>query len=459
MRDESLRFQAWLSVGLILVGLLIGIAHHTSQPLTWDYVERHGKLVVLTRNAATTWFEDREGRPEGFEYRLAKAFADHLGVEAEFVVVNSTSELFRGLDYGRGHIAAAGLMPTAAHAARYDLTPAYARVRQQLVCNRYGERPGKLEELPGHSIAVPAGSAYEARLRELRGQFPELTWTAEKDADTEELLGRVAEKKVDCTVAHANIVTLNRYYHPELVVPFNLSEAQPLMWALPPEADKLKRALEAWFSRRDTAQLVKELADRFYGQVEKFDYVDLARFRRRIDSRLPRYKAKFKSVARRHGLPWTLLAAVSYQESHWDPDAESATGVRGLMMLTLNTAEHLGVKDREDPAQAIAGGAKYLADLMERIPESVTGRDRLWFALAAYNVGMGHIYDARRLARKLGRDPDNWITFSKVLPLLSRQKYYTMKGIKHGYARGGEPVRYVKRVRQYMDILDREFGS
>lgn len=459
MRDESLRFQIWLSGGLILVGLLIGIAHQASRPLTWEDLERRGKLVVLTQNAATTYYEGRGGEPEGFEYRLAQAFADHLGVEAEFVVVNSASELLEGLRRGRGHIAAAGITPTAEHAARYLFAPPYLRVRQQLVCNRHGERPRKLEDLPGHSIAVTAGSAYEARLRELRTRFPGLTWTAIKNRNEEELLERVALKEIDCTVADSHIVMINRRYHPELIIPFNLTNGHELMWALPASAPRLKRALDAWFARSETAALIAELKDRFYGQVEKFDYVDLARFRRRIQSRLPRYRPKFEAMANRHGLPWTLLAAVAYQESHWDPEAQSPTGVRGLMMLTLQTAAHVGIEDREDPAQAIEGGARYLADLLKRVPEAVTGRDRLWFALAAYNVGMGHMYDARRLARKLKKNPDSWLELSEVLPLLSRKKYYTMKGIKHGYARGGEPVRYVKRVRQYMEILDRKFGS
>ncbi|MFW6027348.1 MAG: membrane-bound lytic murein transglycosylase MltF [bacterium] len=459
MREESLRLQIWLSVGLIAVGLLIGIAHHTSQPLTWDDLERRGKLVVLTRNAATAYFEDREGRPEGFEVRLARAFGDHLGVEVEFRVVNSVSELLTGLERGRGHIAAAGLTPTGPRAARYLFTPPYLKARQQLVCNRYGERPRKLEDLPGHSIEVVAGSAYEVRLRELHAKLPELTWTSVRSRETEDLLERVAATKVDCTVADSNIVMVNQRFYPELVVSLNLSEPQALAWAMPEEAPRLKRAADAWFRQKETYGLIKELTERFYGQVEKFDYVDLARFRRRIESRLPRYRGKFEAMARRHDLPWTLLAAVSYQESHWNPDAESPTGVRGIMMLTLSTARHLGVKDREDPAQAIEGGARYLADLKERVPEEVEGRDRLWFALAAYNVGMGHMYDARRLARKLGRDPDNWIELSKVLPLLAKKKYYTMKEVRNGYARGGEPVRYVKRVRQYMDILDRKFGG
>ncbi|MBD3335905.1 MAG: transglycosylase SLT domain-containing protein, partial [Candidatus Eisenbacteria bacterium] len=192
---------------------------------------------------------------------------------------------------------------------------------------------------------------------------------------------------------------------------------------------------------------------KYYGYLEKFDYVDTARFLRRIEERLGDYQSLFKEAAREYGFDWKLLAAMAYQESHWDPDAVSPTGVRGIMMLTRSTARRVGIDDLLDPRQSIMGGAAYLADLMERLPESVTGPDRIWFAMAAYNIGMGHLYDARRLARRLGKDPDRWSELSEVLPLLARKQYYST--LKHGYARGGEPVRYVNRVRHFRDILER----
>ena len=182
----------------------------------------------------------------------------------------------------------------------------------------------------------------------------------------------------------------------------------------------------------------------------------MRQFIRRINQRLPKYMDDFKSAAEEHELDWILLAAQSYQESHWNPRAKSPTGVRGLMMLTLRTARQLGVESRLDPQQSIRGGAKYLAQLQKRIPESVQGEDRLWFALAAYNVGFGHLLDARKLARKLGKNPDFWVEMKEVLPLLSQKKYY--KDLKYGYARGSEPVRYVQRVREYQQVLQQQFS-
>ena len=150
-------------------------------------------------------------------------------------------------------------------------------------------------------------------------------------------------------------------------------------------------------------------------------------------------------------MDWRLLAAVGYQESHWDPDAVSPTGVKGLMMLTQDAAKDIGIKDREDPQQSILGGAKYLASMHKRIPDRIPEPDRTWLALAAYNVGLGHLEDARMLTLKNKGDADKWVDVKKNLPLLTKEKWF--KQTRYGYARGREPVRYVENVRTYYDIL------
>jgi len=212
--------------------------------------------------------------------------------------------------------------------------------------------------------------------------------------------------------------------------------------------------MNRWFAILEGKGELASILNKHYGFVELFDYVDLSRFNRRIQKRLPKYSADFKQAADEFSLPWTLLAAQSYQESHWRANAKSPTGVRGIMMLTLITAKEMGVKSRLNPQQSIKGGAKYLRRLIDRLPEEIVEPDRTWFALAAYNVGMGHIYDARQLAREKEKDPDKWHDLETVLPLLSQKKYY--KKLKYGYARGKEPVRYVQRIRNFRNILERE---
>ena len=197
--------------------------------------------------------------------------------------------------------------------------------------------------------------------------------------------------------------------------------------------------------------LLAQVNDRYFGHTEKFDYVGTRAFIRHFETRLPRYRQMFEEAGESWGVDWRLLAALGYQESHWRSHAVSPTGVRGIMMLTEATADYLDIEDRMDPASSIFGGARFFARQTERIPDSVDEPDRTWFALAAYNVGYGHLQDARKITQGRGGDPDRWIDVKESLPLLARKKWY--KSTKYGYARGWEPVIYVENIRRYYDYL------
>lgn len=411
-----------------------------------------GELVVVTRNAPTTWYQGRDG-VEGLEYDLIKAFSQSLDIEFKFVTVDSIGEALEMMANGDAHIAAAGLTDTERRRKQGLLFgPQYYTVQQQVVCRReHGGIPDSIEELVGRDIEVIADSSYVERLTELNQEFPQLTWREVDEVGTEQLLEKVWNREIDCTIADSNIVSINRRYYPELVVAFAISEEQPLAWIVNQEWQGLVAAIETWLEAYRQSGDYSVVIDKYYGHVELFDYVDMRKFISRIKSRLPKYSDLFKKTAEQHQLDWSLLAAQSYQESHWNRKARSPTGVRGLMMLTLNTAKQMGVESRLDAQQSIAGGAKYLAHLLARVPDSVQGEDRIWFALAAYNVGFGHLRDARTLATQLGKNPDFWVDLKQVLPLLSQKKYY--KTLKYGYARGSEPVRYVQRIRDYQQVL------
>ena len=176
------------------------------------------------------------------------------------------------------------------------------------------------------------------------------------------------------------------------------------------------------------------------------------RFRRHIETRLPQYRQQFEGVAKAYKISWTLLAAQAYQESRWDPHAVSPTGVRGIMMLTRDTASSLGIQNREDPTKSIVGGARYFRNLKKQLPSHISKADRIAIALAAYNVGMGHIKDAQILARQMDKNPYSWDDLKTTLPLLTQEAYY--ETLQYGYARGWEPVRYVKRIRAYHSLLE-----
>ena len=413
------------------------------------------ELVVVTRNAPTTWYQGRDGE-QGPEVELARSFAAFIERPVRFEVADGVGDVLARIRANKGHIGAAGLTDTRRRREQGLLFgPSYSSVQQQVVCRRGKALPEKIEDLVGKSLEVIANSSYAERLRELKQQSPALVWSETTQLDTEQLLEKVWRKELDCTVADSNILSINRRYYPELLMAFPLSEEQPLAWVVAPEWSHLLDALESWLeSIRESGELAV-INEKYYGHIELFDYVDMRRFVDRIDERLKKYEKLFRKVAKEHAMDWRLLAAQAYQESHWNPKARSATGVRGMMMLTQPTAKQMGVKNRIDAEQSIRGGARYLLRMQKRLPEAVHEEDRLWFALAAYNVGFGHLQDAMALATRLGRDPHRWVELKEVLPLLSQKKYY--RDLKYGYARGSEPVNYVQRIRDYRQVLNRHF--
>lgn len=445
----------FIVAALVLWGILDLLLFHDRVRPGLQAIEDSGTLVIATVPGPTTYYEGREG-PTGYEYELTKALAKDLGVKAEYRLFSSVPDVLLALKEGRAHIAAAGLTVTPAREALYAFSPSYQSVKEIVVCNRDGPRLKKLTDLAERELVVPAGTSYAERLAELReksvaekAEF--ITWR-ESNETTEALFAQIADDDIGCTVADTPIFKVNRRLYPELRAALDLTPQSKIAWAYAKEAVALGAYLEEWFEKKKKAGLIERLDHRFFDYFPEFDYVDISRFRRDIEEKLPDYRGDLEDAADDYGLPWHLLAAISYQESRWNPEARSPTGVRGFMMLTLATAEEVGVEDRLDPEESIEGGAKYFAELIERIPEDVKGTDRYWFALAAYNMGMGHLYDARLLAERRGLNKSSWTDLREVLPLLMDPKYY--KSLRHGYARGREAQRYVSQVRSYLHILE-----
>lgn len=407
------------------------------------------QLVVATRNAPTTYYEWHD-ETVGPEYDLTQAFAEYLGVKVRYVVKDSVSEVLAAVESGEADMAAAGLTRTPDRKQRFLFGPIYQEVQQQVVCRNGGKQPRSVADLSDVTLRVPSDTSYAEHLQLLQDHNHPLQWQV-SDEDTESLLEQVWQEKLDCTVADSNIVSINRRYYPELTVRFDLTKPQPLSWMLPKQATTLQTAIETWMKKYQFDGKLDNVMERYYGFINEFDYVDTSKFKQRIVSVLPEYQDEFEEAASKYDLDWTLLAAQAYQESHWHADAKSPTGVRGIMMLTLDTAKELGLTSRLDARESIFGGARYYKSLYDRIPEEITEPDRNWFTLAAYNIGMGHLNDARVLAQRMGKDPDRWRDLAKVFPLLSRKKYY--KSLEHGYARGSESVSYVQHIRDYHDIL------
>jgi len=432
----------------ILLGLGLLVSCSSGDRL--DNILQKKILTVVTRNAPTTWYEGRDGNA-GFEYELAKSFAAYLNVELKLITKDSVSGILEMIQQGKADVAVAGLTRTAERENGFLFGSAYQEVTQQVVCRRGGARPKSAGELADVELMVPANSSYVERLQSLKLRYPGIHWREDASLNTENLLEQVWKKELECTIADSNIVAINRRYFPELSVRFDLGKPQSLAWMLPADAAHLREKVKAWYEVIDNNGELAALKGKYYGYIEAFDYVDTRTLTRRIKRLLPKFRPMFEAAGMRYGIDWTLLAAQSYQESHWNPRAKSPTGVRGIMMLTLTTAKEMGIKSRLNAKENIMGGAKYLSQMQKRLPQGITTHDREWMGLAAYNIGFGHMRDAFVLSKRLKKNPDIWADVSTVLPLLGRKKYY--KTLKHGYARGWEPVRYVKRVRDYQDII------
>ena len=415
-----------------------------------DRIKANDELIVVTRNAATTYYEGPYG-PTGLEYDLALRFAQRLGVRLKIVVPDNFSDLLGMVERGEAHVAAAGLTITDARQRRVRFGPSYQTILPQLVYRTGGDPPKNLSQLPG-LLEVVSGSSHEETLAKLQTQYPQLSWISNSTQDSAELLQLVWDQLIDYTVADSNDVAIHQRFYPELRVAFDIDDPDELAWAFTAGADdSLYNEAVKFFKKLRSSGELDQLLERHYGHVQDFDYVGTRRYMSHIQQRLPRYIELFEAAAAETGLDWRLIAAVGYQESHWDETAESPTGVRGLMMLTLHTTKFLGLKDRDDPEESIRGGARYIKMMKDRLPERIGEPDRTWLALAAYNVGYGHLEDARVLTKKRGGNPDKWIDVKEALPLLAQKEWY--KQTKYGYARGQEPVRYVENIRSYYDIL------
>lgn len=439
---------------IVALGLCyLAWAGYLSRPTLLQRVQSAGELVVVTRISPSTYYEAQNG-PAGLEYDLAKLFADELGVELRIVTATNPEDILKTLAGRNAHLAAAGLTVTAEREQRFRFTEPYMSVQQQLVYRVGDNRPDSLADIPGGSLYVLSHSSHSEFLKAAREEFPQLRWSEARNRSTDDLLYQVWNGQIRFTVADSNDLVLNQRFYPELRAAFDLSEPQGLAWAFPKDADEsLYYAAVGFFDRIRTDGTLAHLLEKYYGHLGRFDYVGTRTFIRHLTERLPQYRTLFEEAGAETGIDWRLLAAVGYQESHWDPRAVSPTGVRGIMMLTLDTARQVGVSNRLDAAQSILGGARYLAQVRERIPDRIGEPIRTWLALAAYNVGYGHLEDARILTQELGGDPDSWTDVKKRLPLLAERKWY--KKTRFGYARGWEPVRYVENIRTYYDLLIR----
>ena len=434
----------------VALALLGGCEHRDSLAR----IESRGELIVVSRFSPTTYYQDKSG-PTGFEYALAGLLAQELELELTIKPAFSLDGVFEHLQREEADFAAAGLTLTEKRQATYPHSKGYYRLKPQVVYVAGTYKPRKVEDLVGMSIVVLAGSSHAQTLSALRQEgYPDLQWREISEVDSMELLELVNAGEAELAIIDSNEFDVQQSLYPRLKVAFDLGQEQDMVWYLPPTTDneRLLQRIDQFIARLQSDGTLEQMREEYFGHSQGVSRIGSHTFTRNMHKSLPPYRKLIKQVAAEYQLDWHLLAAIAYQESHWDPQAASPTGVRGMMMLTLPTAREMGVKDRLDPAQSLRGGARYLKNIKRRLPNDIYEPDRTWMALAAYNIGMGHLEDARVITERHGGDPHLWQDVMTHLPLLQKSKHY--QNTRHGYARGKEAATYVQNIRHYYSILE-----
>ncbi len=403
---------------------------------------RRGELVVI--------LPPTDSLDQQFNLHLAELFAAHLGVKLKPLELYPY-QVPQALASRQAHFSAIGMRANEPDSALKFGVP-YQMVGEIVVCS--GKPPRQFEELNEREIIVVAGSAQEAALLAAQPGNPRLSWETVDKEKPGQLLEEVMLGEIDCTVANEEQIAIMRNFHPKMEPTFEIASPSQLAWSFAPDADaELYLQMENFFTKIEEDGTLERLIERFYGHNDRIMPIDAAAFLTKINTVLPRYRQLFEEAASLTGIEWQLLAALAYRESHWNPLATSYTKVRGMMMLTEDTADRMKVSNRLDARESIMAGARYLQLLKEQLPLRIDEPERTWLALAAYNQGMGHLEDARILAQRHGLDADSWVDVQKVMPKLRDPS--VAKTLKHGYARGGEAVIFVETVRLHHDMLMR----
>lgn len=439
-----------LVLALPLLTTLAGCSR-APEPGALKEIRMRGELRVVTINSPTTYYLGTHGA-EGLEFSLAQAYSKKLGLPLVITPVSDLAELRASLADGRADIAAAQLTADEALLKVGDAARPYEEVEQLVVYKRGENRPKGTIQLEHARLAVRAGSPQERVLQKLKGTVaPTIEWTATAPVSADPM-DDVESGQANYAIVDAREYSFARHLYPNVRVGFTLPATRPAQWIVRKNAPDLLKSVNEFFDDAKHSGLLAQLSSEATGDERDFDYLESRNFQAHISVRLGAFRQFFEQASEKNGLDWRLLAAIGYQESKWDPSAESQDGALGVMMLTSDTATEMGISDRKNPQQNIFAGAKYFAEVKAKIPARIREPDRTWLALASYNVGFGHLEDARILAQSRGKNPDSWPDVRECLPLLAQERYYSRA--KRGYARGWEPAQFVDRVQRFLTLLE-----
>ena len=427
------------------MALLLLILQGCEQTPLAERLQARGKLHVATVAGPLSCYLGIEG-PAGLDYELVNRFAGELELAPVFTVYANRQEAMRAVQKGRQDMAAGFIVPTSIDGKAFHVSDAMVQTQPRFT-HFMSRKRFDTRSMDPALITVPANGYADKLLTDRKLEPRRLEDTAE-----ESVLALVDMGIFDYSLTNDAQLKAHANFLPRLVSGNPLASPVSTRWLFARFYDSSLRDRANAFLRRQAEEgRLQELRQKYIDQLPGRDFVTRRDFWKHVQQRLPKYIELFRQAGAESGIDWRLLAAIGYQESHWNARAKSPTGVRGIMMLTLATAKQQKISDRLDPAQSIPGGARHLLWMEKRIPDHIQGKDLLWFTLASYNIGYGHLEDARVLTERQGGNPDKWSDVKQRLPLLSQKKYYST--LKHGRARGGEPVAYVENIRYFYRLL------
>lgn len=418
----------------------------------WPVLRERGAIRFITTNTAATYFIWR-GQLLGFEYDLARRFADRFGLQLEIVVPPSQANLLSWLRQGYGDIVAAGLTPSRERELLgVSFSRPYHQVVETVVARAEDDDVRTVADLAGRTLVVRRRSSYWNTAEALRAQGIRLRLEAAPESlSTEEIIDHVADGRYDLTIADSHILEIELALRSDIRRAVEIGEPIRHSWAVRQEDTLLLRVVDQFFREEYRGLWFNLTHDKYFATPQRIREQATERVAR--TGEISPYDSLIRSHAERAGFDWRLIASQVYQESRFDPEARSFAGAVGLMQIMPRTATAYGADDPTEPADNIAAGVRYLEhqySLFEDLPAS----ERIWFALASYNAGYGHVQDARRIARRRGLDADVWFDqVEAVMPLLARSEYY--EHAPHGYCRCLEPVKYVRAVRDRYEAYTR----
>ena len=446
------RLFSWLRRlgGLTLIAACAVPLPHSRSLNLLEQIQRGGEIAFVTANGPTTVYEGANGLT-GFEYELMHRFADHLGVRAKLQQPGNLQDIIFTLRQNPKAIGAAEMVINPGLMRQLDFGPTYVAVAS-LVVQRAGKaQVASVSELVGQRLVVRKDSVQEDYLVELQKTLPELTWQSIQ-GDPVHLLNRVNEGQADAALVDRLVFEQNEVVFSRVQAAFALEAEQPVAWAFARTSDKsLQWQVEQFFAKLKGDGSLAQLTEKYFTQPSLELDQNLRNFRDLMPKRLAPWRPTLETAARQYQLDWQVLAAIGYQESQWNAKAVSETGVQGFMMLTNITARAMEVNNRLNARESIFGAARLMRYLLDQQSAFTTPADRLNLALAAYNLGLGHVQDAQALAVKAGKNPDSWEAVKPWIAKLDERETYSKT--RHGYARGKGAVHYVDSIATYQELL------